>query len=143
MKLVWSRLSAAAIISACALITASLAFAGAEASGGPPNGVWTCGYIAKHPAEAAAAFVSCDQRGPVTVPGVAPVDASLSTLSPCGRVPASGGVSQGVYAWTQNYHYFNYFSYSPAVIQLFTWYVQKQNGSNVSRGRTRRRIHAA
>jgi hypothetical protein len=110
--------------------------AGSRPPGGPPGGVWTCAYIAAHPAEAAAALVSCDARGPVTVPGVTPAVTSSvnAAATPCARVPASGDVSQGVFAWMQSYPYFNYFSYSPSVTQLFTYYVQKQNGQNVQSG---------
>jgi len=49
-------------------------------------------------------------------------------------VPTNGGyVSQGVFAWS-TFVYTNSISYSPAVIQLFTWYVQKMDGTNVQWG---------
>jgi hypothetical protein len=131
-----TRLAGLAIAGLSALAAAS--FAGAASGGGhvpsgPPNNVWTCGYIATHPAEAAAALVSCDASGPVTVPGVVATPTPFSALSSCARIPASGNISQGVFAWS-SYLYFNYFSYSPAVVQLFTWYVQKQDGTNVQWG---------
>lgn len=130
MKRVISQLWFSVAVAVCALAAAGVAAAAGHGQGGPKNGVWTCGYIATHPAEAAAALVSCDPRGPVTVPGSDPV---FSPLTPCARAPASGDVSQGVFAWT-GYTYFNYFSYSPGVVQLFTYYVQKQDGTNVQSG---------
>jgi|GEM_PF-2850946 hypothetical protein len=105
------------------------------APGGPPHGVWTCGYIAAHPTEAAAALVSCDARGPV--------GGSLSAMrlrpsgatSQCNRVPQTGAVGTGVFAWSV-YHSFNTFSQAPAVIESFTWYIQKTDGTNVQNGTT-------
>jgi hypothetical protein len=121
-----------------ALVPAAVAFPAGAAKGppqvGPPNDIWTCEYIASHPSQAAAAFVSCDAAGPVIVPGVAPLTADGVDAQPCEQIPLGGGnVSYGVYAWG-NLHYFNYYSYSPAVLQSFHYYVQKTNGVTVQHG---------
>lgn len=132
-----SALGFVAVIALVLVPSATAATKPARASG-PPNGVWTCRYIAAHPAQAAAASVSCDPRGPVRARARARAPrvlafTPLTALSPCARVPASGAVSRGVYAWG-NFQYFNYFSYSPAVLEYFTYYVQKMNGTNVQWG---------
>lgn len=114
----------------------------ALASGTPPTGVWTCDYIASHPVEAAVALVSCDPRGPIVMPEVNTQSAPLTTsaapavedVQPCKSVPLDGTyVSRGVFAWS-DLHYFNRYSYAPAVIQTFTYYVQRQDGVNVQWG---------
>jgi hypothetical protein len=128
-----SALGFVALIALVLVASATAATKQARASG-PPHGVWTCGYIAAHPAQAAAASVSCSARGPVRARGHRVLAfMPMTALSPCARVPASGAVGQGVFAWG-NFQYYNYFSYSPAVIEYFTYYVQKQDGTNVQWG---------
>jgi hypothetical protein len=139
-----SRIARGILITlALAALAAPSTAVGARKSG-PPTGVWTCGYIASHPAEAAAAQVSCDGRGPTAAPGMnpssstdtglAPTGADYLDVPPCKYVPLGGGyVSQGVFAWS-DLHYFNYFSYSPAVVESFTYYIQKMDGTNVQHG---------
>jgi hypothetical protein len=107
-------------------------------SGGPPGGVWTCDYIAAHPTDAAAALVSCDGRNPggagTTASPLAPSSPDFTDVPPCKYVPLGGGkVGQGVFAWS-DLHYMNYFSYAPDVVESFTWYVQKQDGTNIQSG---------
>jgi hypothetical protein len=127
-----------------ALVAPSTALAGGARKPGPPKGIWTCDYIASHPIEAAAALVSCDGLVPAAAPGmnpaasvdagVAPAGPDYTDAPPCKYVPLGGGyVSKGVFAWS-DLHYFNYFSYSPAVIESFTYYIQKTNGVNVQWG---------
>jgi hypothetical protein len=128
-----SALGLVALIALVIVASATAATKHATASG-PPNGVWTCRYIAAHPAQAAAASVSCSPRGPARARATRVLAfMPMTALSPCARVPVSGAVGRGVYAWG-NFQYFNYFSYSPAVIEYFTWYVQKHDGTNVQWG---------
>jgi hypothetical protein len=94
----------------------------------PPDGVYTCSWIADHRAAAKRAGVSCDpadffsgQHVSAREPG------SVTALSQgCTNVPVGGGrVGQGVFAWT-TYQYSNkwgwYGRYSPA---YYTYYLQK------------------
>ncbi len=122
------KLSLATLI-ACVFSVALLARPAYGA--GPPNGVYTCSWIAQHPVEAAQALVSCDPEGPVQVPGVRPFGGDMPDAQGCQFVPNGGGaVGQWVYAWSQ-YEYANYWSWGPAVIQQFHWYIQKTNGDIV------------
>lgn len=51
------------LVAVAALALPSGASAGTELErGGPPSGGWTCAYIAAHPAEAAAARISCGSK---------------------------------------------------------------------------------
>lgn len=105
----------------------------------PPGGVYTCAWIGAHPAEAAAASVSCSPQAPPIVAGASETTSILvNPLLPdqngvCGQIPHGGGrVGKGVWAWTPEYHYSNYWDiggiFSPS---YYTWYIQKVDGTNV------------
>jgi len=127
-----------AALSSFGLVAAA---AGHAASGGhlPPGGVYTCAWIAGHPADAAAASVSCDSQPPPIVPdGSGTSLARRNSLLPdsmevCGSLPAGGGkVGKGVWAWTPEYHYSNYWDIGIATAApYYTWYIQKVDGTNV------------
>lgn len=96
----------------------------------PPNGVYTCGWIADHPDAAAQARVTCDLSTFTAAVSASPVQfAGPGPVSPlsvgCQYVPSSGSVGQGVYAWG-TYQYSTYWGWygfnSPAD---YTWYVQR------------------
>lgn len=106
----------------------------------PPNGVYTCAWIADHPADAASAGVTCSSQAPPIPPNspstfpetlnpiaaVAPLDQTV-----CGRLPAgTTRVGEGVFAWTQFYVYSNYWDINGYVAYNYTWYVQKTDGTN-------------
>lgn len=107
----------------------------------PPNDVYTCDWIARHPAAAAAAQVTCD-------PNARPPAGSSVFSSPIGASPASieaqgcqwvpnGGakVGQGVFAWSQ-FEYSNYWNYSVYADSSpnYTWYLQRPDGTNYTHG---------
>jgi hypothetical protein len=50
-----------------------------------------------------------------------------------GPLPADGGrVGKGVWAWTPEYHYSNYWDIGIATANpYYTWYIQKVDGTNV------------
>jgi hypothetical protein len=98
----------------------------------PPNGVYTCDWIAAHPAAAAAARVTCDPV--VFSAGMSALD-TMAPATPdangCQPVPAGGGrVGKGVWAWLSTYEYANVWQwvghYSPS---WYTWYIKKTNGT--------------
>jgi hypothetical protein len=127
----FSLLVIAAVVAAAAASVAQAA--------GPPGGVYTCRWIAANPAAAAAAQVSCGVSSP------AATTSSVSPLAPgaqpfaigCQRVPGSGSVGQGVFAWSA-FEYAGSWSWSvygnPQVISPYTWYLQKTNGTNYAHG---------
>jgi hypothetical protein len=110
--------------------------------GGPPNGIYTCDWIAAHPAAAAQAQVTCDASvffAGLSGQTTAPTTSSASTPSSpdtidangCQNVPNGGGrVGKGVWAWSL-YEYSNQWSwygrYSPS---WYTFYIQKTDGTN-------------
>lgn len=101
----------------------------------PPNDIYTCDWIAAHPAAAIQAAVTCDPSvffaaseslALATAPGAGP------DANGCQPVPNNGSrVGQGVFAWS-TYEYANdwvfYGNYSPAD---YTYYIQKTDGTNV------------
>jgi hypothetical protein len=105
----------------------------------PPGGVYTCAWIAAHPAEAAAASVSCSPQAPPVIPDASETTSiRLNPLLPdsteyCGTIPAGGGkVGKGVWAWTPEYHYSNYWDIAALTANpYYTWYIQKVDGTNV------------
>jgi len=108
----------------------------AAATATPPNGIYTCAWIAVNPAAAAQAQVTCD-------PAVffAAMSAGSAVISPesqvaCEQIPLNGGrVGTGVFAWGQYYGatYWGYGAqWSPPV--SYTWYVQRIDGYNAMHG---------
>ena len=134
-------LAIAALVCSSAALAAGGHAAKRPPSGGPPGGVWTCDYIAAHPAEAAAALVSCDgsipagaSAGSVASSALSPTSGDFLDVPPCKYVPLGGGyVSPGVYAWS-DLHYLDTFSYSPQTIQWFHWWLERQDGSAAMQG---------
>lgn len=128
-------------------VTVSLtaAVAPASARGGPPHGIYTCDWIAAHPAEAAQARVTCDasvffaglsSQG-TTPAGTASVPNTPDTIDAngCQHVPNGGGrVGKGVFAWS-TYEYSNQWAfngfYSPS---YYTFYIQRTDGTNAVYG---------
>jgi hypothetical protein len=131
-------------VSALVLLTASAAVAttGGHAAALPPNGVYTCSWIAAHPAAAAQARVSCDPSGGAAPSlGALPASSADATTpnvieaNGCQYVPSSTGrIGQGVWGWT-SYEYAGSWGwtgfYSPA---YYTWYLQKTDGTNYAHG---------
>lgn len=114
----------------------------------PANGVYTCKWIAAHPVDAAAAGVSCSSTPPpvgaqdpiVPIPasllGRSPLDFtsspdSIDSTTVCFRLPTSGNVGTGVFAWTSGYPYSNYWDINGYIAYNYTWYVQNIGGTNV------------
>jgi hypothetical protein len=144
-------LGAVAVAAAiAATVTVSTASARGPASlSSPPNGVYTCAWIAAHPASAAQAQVTCDPSiffaalsplaalaAPASAESLAtPASADSITADGCQPVPNGGGrVGQGVFAWS-TYEYANQWTwvanYGPA---YYTWYLQKTDGSTYAYG---------
>lgn len=121
------RVGAPCAVVALALFTALVLPGGAAPSVGrgssPPGGVFTCEWIAAHPAAAAAARVTCDPATFFAATATA-ISAPATPLSQgCASVPSSGNVGQGVFAWS-SYEYSTFWGWyafnSPAD---YTWYV--------------------
>jgi hypothetical protein len=126
----------------CALIVGAVASPSRAASTrpdvsvSPPDGIYTCSWIAGHPAAALAAGVTCDpltfftqMAAPVTAPQ--PVTVTPDATG-CHALPADGSrVGYGVYAWSA-YEYSNWWQwnaqYGPA---NYEWYIQDTSGQNV------------
>jgi hypothetical protein len=132
-------LAIAALVCTGAALAAGGPAAKRPPSGGPPGNVWTCDYIAAHPAEAAAALVSCDGSVPAGATStasspLAPTTLDTADVAPCKYVPLGGGyVSPGVYAWS-DLDYMNLYSYAPQTIQWFHYWVQKTDGTTIQQG---------
>lgn len=92
----------------------------------PPDGVYTCAWIADHAVEAAAARVSCDPTPPKRFNfGFAP------DASGCQYLPGPNTkVGQGVFTWS-TFEYANYWDINSIFAADYTWYVQKTDGTNV------------
>jgi hypothetical protein len=125
-----------------ASIAVAPAFAG---GGGPPKGIYTCDWIAAHPAAAAAARVTCDaavfssglssQAGAPTGSASTPATPDTIDANGCQHVPNGGGrVGKGVFAWS-TYEYSNQWAfngfYSPS---YYTFYIQRTDGTNAVYG---------
>ena len=129
----------AVVVAAMAVALPAGAKTGVPAHGYPPNGVYTCEWIAAHPTEATLARVSCNPD--MTNPGssVSPADVAAADLanrsfrsgtmlgSGCPRVPSSGAIGQGVFASTSP-EYSSFWQW-PAGSQhgYFTWYIKKNS----------------
>ncbi len=136
------RVSAALAVVAFAVSTASVSAAatGSAVSALPPNGVYTCSWIAAHPAAAAQARVTCDPSGALAASGAMPAGSAVATpdsidASGCQTIPSpTTRVGKGVWAWTL-YEYAGSWAwisnYSPA---WYTWYLQKTDGTNYAHG---------
>jgi hypothetical protein len=135
-----------AIAAATVVFAGIVAVAGAGTRGAgtrdrafPPNGVYTCKWIEDHPVDAAAAGVTCSPTPPpvwaqdpmVFVPAsVLGID-TVQSGTHCFRLPASGYVGQGVFAWSSGYPYSYYWQINGYVAYNYTWYVQNSGGTNV------------
>lgn len=112
-------------------------FASLASAAVPPNGVYTCIWIAAHPSDAALAGVSCSPVAPPVVPGafgafIAAPAAPLVSGEVCLSIPGSGKVGMGVFAWTPAYYYSNYWDIDTNdTPPNYTWYIQKIDGTNV------------
>jgi hypothetical protein len=130
----FAALAACVVVAMIAVATAS---AKQTVSALPPNGVYTCGWIATHPAAAARARVTCDasvffsamRQSPPIAGSVVTALASPDTIDStgCWDIPEDGSrISPGVYAWS-SWEYANRWSwaahYGPPVD--YTWYIQK------------------
>lgn len=113
--------------------------AGARGTGStPPNGIYTCSWIAAHPAEALAARVTCDASMflVATAPSAlavltdglqAPLGATPDAYG-CTYVPTSGNIGQGVFAWS-GYEYANQWQFTPTYSpNTYTYYIQRTGG---------------
>ena len=134
------------LVAACATVAASLFAIAANASGSiqpasPPNGVYTCTWIAAHPLAASQARVSCDQSAfasgvPLTTAGIGAGSFAPDSIDAtgCQYVPAAGTVGKGVFAWS-TYEYANHWNYSGSNSPAdYTWYLQHTDGSNYVSG---------
>jgi hypothetical protein len=136
----FSRLAALAVLAGVIGVGVTSSAAGAGTNG-PPNGVYTCSWISAHPLEAAQAGVGCSSTPPLIVNGmVAPTfvapRAAAGLAQPlsnevCQRLPSSGQVGHGVFAWTPSYYYSNEWNINGYVAYNYTWYIQKTDGTNV------------
>ncbi len=123
------------VLAACAAGAALAAgVASADRAKLPPNGVYTCKWIAAHPLAAAQARVTCDasvffaaMSSPISGPSAAILASPDSIDSTgCWYIPAGARISPGVYAWSA-WEYANDWSwfanFGPPVD--YTWYIQK------------------
>lgn len=147
-----ARISAALAASVLLGTVAMATFSAQQAAGSalPPNGVYTCDWIAGHPAAAAQAQVSCDPSvffgavsAPMPIAGPpAMMLASPNTIdsSDCWNIPEGGGsVGPGVYAWS-SWEYANWWTWVannawPDGPIDYTWYIQKPGPVTLNYGR--------
>lgn len=121
---------------AAASVVASNAAAAPPA---PPNGVYTCDWIAHNPAAAMEAHVTCDPAtffaalaAPPTTTEAAATPQTATQV--CPYVPNGYRVGKGVFAWSDYYNttYWQWRGiYSPA---NYTWYIQGLDGLNYVHG---------
>lgn len=123
-------------------IAALVSLAGARAANSaldtsivPPDGIYTCSWIAGHPTAATLAGVSCREDmvnpGSSVSPESVGLPSGLGTDSPdangCQQVPGGGGkISVGVYAAT-TYEYSDAWSWIGG-FGPYEWYIQKTTG---------------
>lgn len=153
MKRLFVLCLAGLVSSAALLIGSASGEVGSRGSASPPDGIYTCEWIADHPVEAVRAGVTCSRTPPPVVPGadtmfVNPASigrtGTASLLSTCFRLPASGSVGQGVFAWSSGYPYTSYWDINVYFAPDYTWYVQNVGGTNVySEHVTNYNIHVA
>lgn len=144
MKLVLR--TAAVTVLAAGLAAVAVQTATAASPSGPPDGVWTCEWIAAHPVDAARAQVSCVTPvssmalvTPTVLSSPQPASAASSAAvaaQGCEQIPLDGTrVGRGVFAWGQYWnatHWGFGAQWSPPVD--YTWYVQRIDGVNVMNG---------
>jgi hypothetical protein len=132
------------VLAVVALILSAVALAGPPTDTSiPPNGVYTCDWIASHPTAATLAGVSCNEN--MVNPGstVSPEQVARATIthhgvSPfangCQRVPSSGSIGGGVYAET-TFEYSNFWTWNaPSRGENYYWYIKHTDGSNQTWG---------
>lgn len=130
-----------AVLLAAVSLAASGVFASsssAAAPATPPNGIYTCDWIAHNPAAAAQAHVTCDPAvffaAMAAPPTLAEIAAPQTSLQVCPYVPNGYRVGKGVFAWS-DYYSTTYWQwrglYSPA---NYTWYIQGYDGLNYVHG---------
>jgi hypothetical protein len=95
----------------------------------PPGGVYTCSWIASHPDAAAQAGVTCSRTPP---PDISALTQLVSPMSwGCNRLPASGYIGQGVYAWNTEWHNVSSTNPNSKIYWLlgspidYTWYMKR------------------
>jgi hypothetical protein len=145
MKPVHSLLATlCAALAACVLFaTLAVATASARQTGSvlPPNGVYTCDWIAAHSAEALQAGVTCDaavffsaMSSPIAGPASAiVVSPNVIDSSDCWDVPENGTrIGPGVFTWSswEYSHYWNWYPYYGPPFD-YTWYIQKPGPTTV------------
>ena len=134
--------SITALVMVAVLSAGKVSRAQAGGSGAlPPNGVYTCDWIATHPAAAVRAGVTCSPIPPPVVSDalVTPVDPSAAGRSgvhalstTCYSLPAVGAVGKGVFAWSSGYPYTSYWDINVETSPPdYTWYIQNAGGTNV------------
>lgn len=105
----------------------------------PPNGVFTCSWIAAHPAAATAFAVSCSpdmQNAGADPATVATIQGQIAralgrSLASQGdvRVPAAGAISHGVYAATSAQYSVRWGWTDASQSETFYWYVKRNDDS--------------
>lgn len=131
----------AASLVGMALVSASAAL-GSKTPLRPPDGVYTCSWIAEHLVEAAKARVSCDRREFIATgkPTLAFARGSFIPVETGdGWVPGpteNEKVGKGVFAWT-SYKYTNWWAWYAWVLGAndYTWYIQKPGNITKAYGR--------
>jgi hypothetical protein len=126
----YRRKSAVALLASVVAMTTIAAATASAASSRPPNGVYTCAWIAAHPAEAAQARVTCDPSVFSTA-----MSSPLDTIDSngCWDVPDyPNRISPGVYAWSA-WEYSNQWSWYPhwGPPVDYTYYIQKPGPTTV------------
>jgi hypothetical protein len=114
----------------------------------PPNGTYTCAWIAAHPAEALAAQVTCDSSlfSLATAPnaivtltqGLSPQRSGGVGVHPdsngCTYIPNTGNIGSGVYGWS-GYEYANSWTFTPSNSPAtYTYYIQLTGPSPYTSG---------
>lgn len=119
------------------LLTVYLNTAGGGTVGAyPPDGIYTCAWIAANPTAATLARVSCRADGVNPGSQITPAEAAdLATPStpdtnPCQRVPGSGAIGTNVYAATTFEYSTAWFWPTSSRGEPFWWYIKHTDGSN-------------
>lgn len=122
------------LLAIASVVTVSIAASAATAASqpaSPPKGIYTCDWIASHPAAAAAARVTCDPALFFAAMSSDVTEAPVSLMATgCEDIPGRGNrVGQGVWAWSE-YKYARVWqikgNYSPAD---YTWYLKKTDNT--------------
>lgn len=131
------------IIGIMSAVAASAAAAAPAASAGaswpqPADGVFTCNWIATHPAAAAHWNVGCtglpSSSPDTSVTGAAPEGSVRPFANGCQWIPsATTYIGSNVYTWT-TYEYANSWSWNLYTTDgywaYYHWYLQKTDGTN-------------